>query len=89
MNSEGQKVLLKLAIAVAMEWQQERRQLKEETKRYVTGINSYCAIGYFRELSPAIFWSPQNIIKHALYGILALYTSINDAGIELSSRVIC
>ena len=37
-------------------------------------FNSYGAIRYFRELSPAIFWRPQNIMKHALYGILALYS---------------
>ena len=37
-------------------------------------FNSFGAIVFFRELSPAIFWRPQNIIKHALYGILALYS---------------
>ena len=37
-------------------------------------VNSLGAIRYIRELSPAIFWRPQNIIKHALYGILALYS---------------
>ena len=37
-------------------------------------LNSLCAIGYFREHSPAIFLRPQNIIKHALYGTLALYS---------------
>ena len=50
-------------------------------------INSFGAIGYFRELSPAIFLRP-NTIKHALYSIFALYSPITDAGIELSSRVI-
>ena len=37
-------------------------------------FNSYCAIVYFRERAPAIFLRPQNIIKHALYGTLALYS---------------
>ena len=37
-------------------------------------FNSFGSIGYFREHSPAIFLRPQNIIKHALYGILALYS---------------
>ena len=41
---------------------------------YCMLVNSFGAIVFFRELSPAIFWRPQNIIKHALYGILALYS---------------
>ena len=38
-------------------------------------FNSYGAIRYFRERLPAIFLRPQNIQKHALYRILALYSS--------------
>ena len=37
-------------------------------------LNSFGAIVFFREHSPAIFWRPQNIIKQALYCILALYS---------------
>jgi len=51
-------------------------------------LGSFGAIGYFRELSPAIFL-PHKIPQNTLYtGILALYSSITDAGIELSCRVI-
>ena len=51
-------------------------------------INSYCAIRNFRERSPAIFCAPQNITKHAISVILALYFLITGPGIELSCRVI-
>ena len=40
-------------------------------------INSLCAIRFFRERAPPIiFCAPQNITKHALSFILALYTMI-------------
>ena len=52
-------------------------------------INSLCAIRFFRERAPPIiFCAPQNITKHALSFILALYSLISDAGIELSCCVI-
>jgi hypothetical protein len=39
-------------------------------------LTALVLFGIFREHSPAIFWRPQNIIKHALYlyGIFALYS---------------
>ena len=39
-----------------------------------TQTNSFGAIRYFREQLPAIFSCPQNIQKHAIYRILALYS---------------
>ena len=51
-------------------------------------FNSYGAVRYFRERSPAIFLRPQNITNHTLNGNFALYSPITDAGIELSYRVI-
>ena len=51
-------------------------------------VDSYCVIRYFRERSPAIFLRPQNITKHTLYDILALYSLITDAGIKLSCLVV-
>ena len=49
--------------------------LKQSEFFQIVWFNSYGAIRYFRELSPVIFLRPQNIIKHALYRILALYSS--------------
>ena len=39
----------------------------------IKSVNSYGAIVFFRERSPAIFCASQNITKHAVSVILALY----------------
>ena len=52
-------------------------------------FNSFSAIGYLGGALACYIFAPQNITKHALSVILALYTLITDAGIKLSSRVIC
>ena len=54
-----------------LSWKLDARYVRKRTH---TQINSFGAIRYFREQLPAIFLRPQNIQKHALYRILALYS---------------
>ena len=53
-------------------------------------VNSFGAIRYFREHSPAIFLRPQNIIKHALYGYFCplFPRTFTDFGPESNSAVV-